>query len=68
MYRHVAWLTNDTHAALFLWATTAAANSAEFQSLDPRPAQDYILPVMLNDTQGTVRRRRAKMARANVFV
>jgi hypothetical protein len=36
--------------------------------LDPYPAQDYIAADMMNDTQITVRRRRAKMARANVFV
>jgi hypothetical protein len=36
--------------------------------LDPYPAQDYIAADMMNDTQIIVRRRRAKMARASVFV
>jgi hypothetical protein len=49
-------------------ATVAAAKSAESQSLDPKPAQDYIAGVMMNDIQSTVRRRRANMARAYVFV
>jgi hypothetical protein len=61
MCRRSAWPTNDVPAR-------SGTNSAEFQSLDPHPAQDYIAAVMMNDTQIIVRRRRAKMARANVFV
>jgi hypothetical protein len=49
-------------------ATTAGAKRAESQSLDPQPAQDYIAAVMMNDIQNTTRRRRAKTARAYVFV
>jgi hypothetical protein len=56
----------DVHAGTFPAAVT---NLAEFQSLDPHSALDYIAAVMMNDTQIYVRRRRAKeMARANFFV
>jgi hypothetical protein len=63
MSRRSAWPTNEVTDV-----PRSATNSAEFQSLDPHPAQDYIAAVMMNDTQIIVRRRRAKMARANVFV
>jgi hypothetical protein len=58
---------NDAHFGMFP-AADCLCQFGRFQSLDPRAAQDYIPAAMMNDTQSTVRRRRAELARAYAFV